>query len=210
MTFEEILSTIQNYKVVPVVSIGKSQQAEGLAAALIENGLPIAEITLRTSESFAALEIAAQNQELLVGVGSLQTPDQLTRAADLGARFAVSAGFVPEIAEKAEVLHIPYFPGIATPTEILLAMKYKIEIMKFFPAESLGGIAMLKAMSAPFPNLKFVPTGGISVDNVRDYLLQKSVFAVGGSWMVPQKSIDAGDFELIGKLIREAREICAQ
>lgn len=210
MTFEAVLTTIQSHKVVPVVSIGKSQQAEGLAAALVENGLPIAEITLRTSESFAALEIAAQNQELLVGVGSLQTPDQLTRAADLGARFAVSAGFVPEIAEKSEALKMPYFPGIATPTEILHAMKYKIEIMKFFPAESLGGIAMLKAMSAPFPQLKFMPTGGISVDNVSDYLSQESVFAVGGSWMVPQKSIDAGEFELISKLIREVREICAQ
>ena len=210
MTIKEVLSTIQIHKVVPVVSIGKSQQAEGLAAALVGNGLPIAEITLRTSESFAALEIAAQNQKLLVGVGSLQTPDQLTRAADLGAQFAVSAGFVPEIAEKAEALKMPYFPGIATPTEILQAMKYKIEIMKFFPAESLGGIAMLKAMSAPFPQLKFMPTGGISVDNVRDYLSQESVFAVGGSWMVPQKSIDAGEFELIGKLIREVRAICAQ
>ena len=210
MTFKEVLSTIQIHKVVPVVSIGQSQQAEGLAAALVGNGLPIAEITLRTSESFAALEIAAQNQKLLVGVGSLQTPDQLTRAADLGAQFAVSAGFVPEIAEKAEALKMPYFPGIATPTEILHAMKYKIEIMKFFPAESLGGIAMLKAMSAPFPQLKFMPTGGISVDNVRDYLSQESVFAVGGSWMVPQKSIDAGEFELISKLIREVREICAQ
>ncbi len=210
MGLDQILKLIQDHKVLPVVSIGKSQQAEGLAAALIENGLPIAEITLRTPESFAALEIAAQNQELLVGVGSLQTSDQLTRAADLGAQFAVSAGFVPEIAEKAEALRMPYFPGIATPTEILHAMKYKIEIMKFFPAESLGGIAMLRALSAPFPNLKFMPTGGINVDNVRDYLSQESVFAVGGSWMVPQKSIDAGEFELIGKLIREAREICAQ
>lgn len=210
MTFEAVLTTIQSHKVVPVVSIGKSHQAEGLAATLVENGLPVAEITLRTPESFAALELAAKNPKLLVGVGSLQTPDQLNRAADLGAQFAVSAGFVPEIAEKAEALKMPYFPGIATPTEILHAMKYKIEIMKFFPAESLGGIAMLKAMSAPFPQLKFMPTGGISVNNVRDYLSQDSVFAVGGSWMVPQKAIDAGEFELIGKLIREAREICAQ
>lgn len=210
MSIDQVLTAIHSHKVVPVVSIGKSHQAEELATTLVENGLPIAEITLRTPESFSALELAAQNTELLVGVGSLQTADQLSRAVDLGAQFAVSAGFVSEIAERAKSLEIPYFPGIATPTEILLAIRHGIEIMKFFPAESLGGIAMLKAISAPFPKLKFMPTGGISVDNVRDYLSQEAVFAIGGSWMVPQKSIDAGEFELIGKLIREAREICAR
>ena len=210
MQLESIFRVIESQRIIPVVAIGNSQNAGALASTLVDSGLPIAEITLRTPESFAALEAAAKNSDLLLGVGSLQTADQLVRAVDIGARFAVSAGFSADIAARAASLNVPYFPGVATPTEILQALSSGLTILKFFPAESMGGISTLRAMSAPFPNVRFIPTGGITTNNVKEYLSSSTVFAVGGSWMVPQKAIDAGEFHQLSELIREARELCAQ
>ena len=198
--------TLKSHKIVPVVAIGDSSKAEGLAVALVAGGLPIAEVTLRTPSSHESLAIIAQNPAILTGAGSLRTPADLAKVVAAGAKFAVSAGFSPAIAAEASMLNIPYFPGVATPTEILAALDAGLTSLKFFPAETLGGVAALKAMSAPFPGISFMPTGGINLSNVKSYLENSAVLAVGGSWMVPQKLIDEGNFAEIEKLTKEAVE----
>jgi 2-dehydro-3-deoxyphosphogluconate aldolase / (4S)-4-hydroxy-2-oxoglutarate aldolase len=204
-----MIELIKSLRIVPVVAISDASKAADLASALVAGGLPIAEITLRTPASLEALKIAASNKDLLVGVGSLRTGEDLKKAIDVGARFAVSAGFSPTVAVEAEKQGILYFPGVSTPTEMLQAINAGISTLKFFPAETLGGVAALKAMSAPFPGINFMPTGGISAANAKEYLSLPSVVAVGGSWMVAQKLIDAGDFETIISLTKEAVEVCA-
>lgn len=204
-----MIEILKSKRIVPVVAISDATNAEQLAAALVAGGLPIAEITLRTPASLDALRIAAKNKDLLVGVGSLRNSEDLKKAIDVGAQFAVSAGFSPSVAIEAFKQGIPYFPGVSTPTEMLQAINEGITTLKFFPAETLGGVNALKAMSAPFPGISFMPTGGVSANNAADYLALPSVIAVGGSWMVAQKLIDAGDFEAIISLTKEAVEVCA-
>jgi 2-dehydro-3-deoxyphosphogluconate aldolase/(4S)-4-hydroxy-2-oxoglutarate aldolase len=204
-----MIELIKSLRIVPVVAISDASKAADLASALVAGGLPIAEITLRTPASLEALKIAASNKDLLVGVGSLRTGEDLKKAIDVGARFAVSAGFSPSVAVEADKQGILYFPGVSTPTEMLQAINAGISTLKFFPAETLGGVAALKAMSAPFPGINFMPTGGISAANAKEYLSLPSVVAVGGSWMVAQKLVDAGDFETIISLTKEAVEVCA-
>jgi 2-dehydro-3-deoxyphosphogluconate aldolase/(4S)-4-hydroxy-2-oxoglutarate aldolase len=178
-----MIELIKSLRIVPVVAISDASKAADLASALVAGGLPIAEITLRTPASLEALKIAAQNKDLLVGVGSLRTGEDLKKAIDVGAQFAVSAGFSPSVAAEASKQGIPYFPGVSTPTEILQAIN--------------EGITTL-------------PTGGITAANAKEYLQLSSVVAVGGSWMVAQKLVDAGDFDAIISLTKEAVEVCAQ
>jgi 2-dehydro-3-deoxyphosphogluconate aldolase/(4S)-4-hydroxy-2-oxoglutarate aldolase len=204
-----MIELIKSLRIVPVVAMGDSSKAEDLANALVAAGLPIAEITLRTPASLEALKIAANNKDLYVGVGSLRNGEDLKKAIDAGATFAVSAGFSPSVAAEANKQGIPYFPGVSTPTEMLQAINEGITTLKFFPAETLGGVNALKAMSAPFPGITFMPTGGITAANARQYLELPSVVAVGGSWMVAQKLIDAGDFDEIISLTEEAVKVCA-
>ena len=205
-----MIDLIKSLRIVPVVAISDASKAAELAAALVSGGLPIAEITLRTPASLEALKIAARNKDLLVGVGSLRTAEDLKKAIDVGAKFAVSAGFSPSVANEANKQGIPYFPGVSTPTEMLQAINEGIATLKFFPAETLGGVNALKAMSAPFPGISFMPTGGITAANAKDYLQLSSVVAVGGSWMVAQKLVDEGNFEAIVSLTKEAVGVCAQ
>lgn len=205
-----MIHLINEKRIVPVVAINDSSKAADLASALVAGGLPIAEITLRTPASLDAIKIAASNKDLLVGVGSLRNAEDLKRAHDAGAKSAVSAGFSPSVAVEAAQLGISYFPGVATPTEMLQAINEGITTLKFFPAETLGGVNTLKAMTAPFPGISFMPTGGISASNAKDYLALASVVAVGGSWMVASKLIDDGDFESIITLTKEAVEVCAK
>jgi 2-dehydro-3-deoxyphosphogluconate aldolase/(4S)-4-hydroxy-2-oxoglutarate aldolase len=205
-----MIELIKSLRIVPVVAISDASKAEDLANALVAAGLPIAEITLRTPASLEALKIAANNKDLHVGVGSLRNGEDLKKAIDAGATFAVSAGFSPSVAAEANKQGIPYFPGVSTPTEMLQAINEGITTLKFFPAETLGGVNALKAMSAPFPGISFMPTGGITAANARQYLELASVVAVGGSWMVAQKLIDAGDFDEIISLTKEAVKVCAQ
>ena len=204
-----MIELIKSLRIVPVVAISDASKAEDLANALVAAGLPIAEITLRTPASLEALKIAANNKDLHVGVGSLRNGEDLKKAIDAGATFAVSAGFSPSVAIEAARLGIPYFPGVATPTEMLQAINEGISTLKFFPAETMGGVNALKAMTAPFPGISFMPTGGITAANARQYLELPSVVAVGGSWMVAQKLIDAGDFDEIISLTKEAVKVCA-
>lgn len=205
-----MIELINRLRIIPVVAIGDSGKAADLASALVESGLPIAEITLRTPASLEALRVAALNSQILVGVGSLRTGEDLKKAIDVGAKFAVSAGFSLSVAIEANKLGIPYFPGVSTPTEILQAVNEGITTLKFFPAETLGGVNALKAMSAPFLGISFIPTGGITAANATEYLELPSVVAVGGSWMVAQKLVDAGDFEAIISLSKEAVGVCTR
>ena len=205
-----MIELIKSLRIVPVVAISDASKAQDLANALVAAGLPIAEITLRTPASLEALKIAANNKDLHVGVGSLRNGEDLKKAIDAGATFAVSAGFSPSVAAEANKQGIPYFPGVSTPTEMLQAINEGITTLKFFPAETLGGVNALKAMSAPFPGISFMPTGGITAANAQQYLELASVVAVGGSWMVAQKLIDAGDFDEIISLTKEAVKVCAQ
>lgn len=205
-----MIELINRLRIIPVVAIGDPGKAADLASALVESGLPIAEITLRTPASLEALRIAALNSQILVGVGSLRTGEDLKKAIDVGAKFAVSAGFSLSVAIEANKLGIPYFPGVSTPTEILQAVNEGITTLKFFPAETLGGVNALKAMSAPFPGISFIPTGGITAANATEYLELPSIVAVGGSWMVAQKLVDAGDFEAIISLSKEAVGVCTR
>jgi 2-dehydro-3-deoxyphosphogluconate aldolase/(4S)-4-hydroxy-2-oxoglutarate aldolase len=204
-----MIELIKSLRIVPVVAISDASKAEDLANALVAAGLPIAEITLRTPASLEALKIAANNKDLHVGVGSLRNGEDLKKAIDAGATFAVSAGFSPSVAAEANKQGIPYFPGVSTPTEMLQAINEGITTLKFFPAETLGGVNALKAMSAPFPGISFMPTGGITAANAQQYFELASVVAVGGSWMVAQKLIDAGDFDEIISLTKEAVKVCA-
>jgi 2-dehydro-3-deoxyphosphogluconate aldolase / (4S)-4-hydroxy-2-oxoglutarate aldolase len=203
-----MIEVISAKRVVPVITINDSAKAPELADCLIEAGLPIAEITLRTPEGLRAIELAAANTSLLVGAGSLRHADDAKGAIAAGARFLVSAGFSQGIAQEATKNNIPYFPGIATPTEIMQALDAGINALKFFPAETLGGLAALKAIAAPFPGVVFMPTGGITLTNAAKYLEFSPVLAVGGTWMVAKELIDSGDFSTISRLVSEAVKEC--
>lgn len=198
------MKRIAELKIVPVIAISDATKAAGLADALVNAGLPIAEVTLRTPSSLESLREIASRKEILTGAGSLRNEGDLNKAIEAGAQFAVSAGFSSAIAKEAAKLNIPYFPGVATPTEILIAIDAGITTLKFFPAETLGGVAALKAMSAPFPGISFMPTGGINIENMNSYLAYAPIVAVGGSWMVAQKLIDSGEFAEIEKLTKDA------
>ncbi len=203
-----MIEIISAKRVVPVITINDSAKAKELADCLVEAGLPIAEITLRTPEGIKAIELAATNSSLLVGAGSLRNADDAKGAIAAGARFLVSAGFSQGIANEAIKNNVQYFPGVATPTEIMQALEAGITTVKFFPAETLGGLAALKAISAPFPGVAFMPTGGITLANAAKYLEFSPVLAVGGTWMVAKELIDNGDFSTISRLASEAVEVC--
>ena len=203
-----MIEIISAKRVVPVITINDSAKAKELADCLVEAGLPIAEITLRTPEGIKAIELAATNSSLLVGAGSLRNADDAKGAIAAGARFLVSAGFSQGIANEAIKNNVQYFPGVATPTEIMQALDAGITTVKFFPAETLGGLAALKAISAPFPGVAFMPTGGITLANAAKYLEFSLVLAVGGTWMVAKELIDNGDFSTISRLASEAVGVC--
>lgn len=203
-----MIDLISSKRVVPVITIEDSRKVIQLADCLVEAGLPIAEITLRTTEGMKAIAEAAKNPSLLVGAGSLRNERDAQQAIDAGARFLVSAGFSQNIAKAARENSIPYFPGVATPTEIMQALDAGISTLKFFPAETLGGLTALKAIAAPFPGVNFMPTGGVTVEKAPKYLEFSPVIAVGGTWIVAKQLIDQGDFSTISQLAREAVKVC--
>ncbi len=177
------ISEIAPQRIVPVLTVKSLDHIDAIAWAVIKSGINNIEVTLRTDISFQALEKFAQYSELVVGVGSVKNEDDLRRAADAGAVFAVSPGYLSEIGKVAQDLKIFYLPGVATPTEIMCAIADGYNLLKFFPAEQLGGLSTLSALSPVFPQVKFIPTGGINGKNVNDYLAKPFIAAVGGSWM---------------------------
>lgn len=206
-----VMERVAELKIVPVVKLDKVEQAEPLCRALCAGGLPVAEITFRTA--CAADAIAAARRafpEMLVGAGTVTNLQQAHRALACGAQFLVTPGFNREIVEFAKQNDVPVLPGVCTPTEVMMAMEYELPVVKFFPAGQYGGLAAIKALSGPFPALRFMPTGGVNADNVQDYLRSPKVVACGGSWMVPAAKIDAGDYDAIEALTRQAVQLAAQ
>jgi 2-dehydro-3-deoxyphosphogluconate aldolase/(4S)-4-hydroxy-2-oxoglutarate aldolase len=198
-----VLDQLARIRVVPVVVIDDPAHAGALADALVAGGLPCAEITFRTSAGEAAIRALSSRQDILIGAGTVLNAGQVDRAVDAGARFVVSPGFGIDVVTRAKERGILVLPGVATATEIQAAVGAGLDAVKFFPAEQSGGLGMLSALSAPFPGLRFMPSGGVSPTNTADYLAHPAVFAVGGSWMVPRERIAVGDFETVRRLAEE-------
>ena len=204
----EVLEKIQEIGIVPVVVLDDAKDAEPLAKALIEGGLPCAEVTFRTEVAEESIRIMAEKfPEMLVGAGTVLTTEQVDRAVAAGAKFIVSPGLNPRIVKYCVEKDILITPGCANPSDVEQAIENGLEVVKFFPAEQAGGLPMIKAMAAPYTGMKFMPTGGISPKNVREYLAFNKIIACGGSWMVKGDLVKAGDFAKIVELTKEAVEI---
>lgn len=200
-----IADTLSAYRIVPVIQLDRAKNALPLAQALIRGGLPCAEITFRTEAAAASIAaVSAEYPDMFVGAGTILTADQADAAIQAGARFLVSPGFNPAVVEHCLQKGYPILPGVCTPSEVERALSYGLTRLKFFPAEAAGGVAMIRALSAPYGMVRFMPTGGINPGNVREYLACPAVFACGGSWMVPQDKINAGRFAEIEQLTAQA------
>lgn len=202
-----ILNQFEKMGVIPVVAIENAQDANQLADALIKGGLPCAEITFRTAAAIDAMRIMARRGDILVGAGTVLTVDQIKAAVDVGAQFMVSPGFNPRVVRYCVENNITITPGISTPSDIEAALECGVEVLKFFPAEAFGGLKTLKAMSGPYGNVRFVPTGGISPANLVEYLQFPKTLACGGTWVAKAALIAEGRFDQISSHAREAVEL---
>lgn len=200
-----IFQKLSEMRIVPVIVINDASKAVPLAKALYNGGLPCAEVTFRTACAAEAIRAIADNvPDMLVGAGTVLNATHVDQALAAGAKFMVSPGFNPETVKYCQSKNVPILPGVCTPTEIEQALSMGVETLKFFPAEAAGGANMLKALSAPYGMVKFVPTGGLTPKNLPDYLAVKSVLACGGSWMVKDELINNDRFDEIEVLTREA------
>jgi 2-dehydro-3-deoxyphosphogluconate aldolase/(4S)-4-hydroxy-2-oxoglutarate aldolase len=203
-----VIDQIAAVGLVPVVRIERAEDAPELARTLADAGLPCIEITFRSDAAEDAIRaIRAEVPEVLLGAGTVVSVAQLMRALDAGASYVVSPGFQPDVVRACLVRSIPVLPGVYTPTEVIQAMDMGLSVVKLFPASSAGGTAYLRALAGPFPQMRFVPTGGIGLGDLEAYLRVPSVIAVGGSWMVPPNLLAGRDWAAVGKLAREAREV---
>lgn len=191
--------------VVPVMAIDDINTAVDLAHALVEGGIPTLEITLRTEHGIKAIELIKKEVKgAIVGAGTVTNPDQLKAVEDAGAVFAISPGLHESLAKASHNSGIPLIPGVATPGEVQLALEHGIDTLKLFPAEVVGGKAMLKALYGPFADVRFCPTGGISLETAPEYLALPNVLCVGGSWLTPKEAVQNKDWAAITKLAKEA------
>ena len=194
--------------IIPVIVIDDAEDALPLGKALLEGGLSCAEITFRTDAAVSAIRILHREcPELLVGAGTVLTKKQADEAVRFGAQFIVTPGLNPVVVTHVLKKGVPVFPGVFTPTEIETAMSYGLSDLKFFPAEAGGGVKMLKALRGPYPNIRFMPTGGISAENLREYLSLDNVFCAGGSWIAKKETIREKKFDEIRKLAEEASRL---
>lgn len=208
---QEILETLGHLGVVPVIEIERADDAVPLGKALIAGGLPCAEITFRTTAAEEAIRrIASELPDIVIGAGTVLSVEQAEKAVAAGARYIVSPGFDPKVVDWCLTHNVAVTPGVATPTEINMALDKGLNILKFFPAEALGGFKTLKAIAAPYGGVKFIPTGGISSKNLADYLSLRAVHACGGSWLVASNLISASEFAEITRLTKEALSIVRQ
>lgn len=204
----EILKQIGDFGIVPVVKIDDANDAVPLGKALIEGGLPVAEITFRTAAAEDAIKnITRELPDILVGAGTVLSVEQVKKAVAAGAKFIVSPGFNPSVVKYCVENNIPVTPGCSNPTDIEMALEFGLDVVKFFPAEAFGGLETLKAISAPYGMMKFIPTGGINAGNLNEYLSFNKVLACGGSWMVKDELIKQKNFAEITRLTREAVNI---
>ncbi len=204
----KVLEDIQKLGIVPVVVIDDVKDAEPLAKALCDGGLPCAEVTFRTDAAEESIRIMSEKfPQMLIGAGTVLTTDQVDRAVAAGAKFIVSPGLNPRVVKYCVEKNIPITPGCSSASDIEQALENGLEVVKFFPAEPAGGLPMIKALAAPYVGVKFMPTGGINANNVKEYLAYNRILACGGSWMVKGDLIKAGDFAKITQLTKEAVEI---
>ncbi|MCD2443416.1 bifunctional 4-hydroxy-2-oxoglutarate aldolase/2-dehydro-3-deoxy-phosphogluconate aldolase [Agromyces sp. SYSU K20354] len=187
---------------VPVIVLDDARQAAPLAEALLRGGIGCAEITLRTDAGLAAIAAASTIPDFIVGAGTVLTPDDVDRVVDAGARFVVSPGLAEDVVERSIAVGVEVIPGVATATEMQRALRLGLSRLKLFPAGPLGGVATMNALAGPFPDVRFLPSGGVTADNAGEYLASPSVFAVSGSWMATRELIAAGDFDAIERLSR--------
>lgn len=188
----------------PVVEINDANKAKPLAEALIAGGVRSIEITLRTEAGLKAIAALSEyKDEIAVGAGTVVDAEQLKQVYDLGVQFVISPGFSPKLAEEALRLDVNWLPGVSSGSEIMQGMEFGLQSFKLFPAEAVGGVALLKSLLGPFANISFCPTGGVNKDNMKYYLDLPNVLCVGGSWIAPKALIDAGDWSGITTLCRE-------
>ncbi|HEH9418467.1 TPA: bifunctional 4-hydroxy-2-oxoglutarate aldolase/2-dehydro-3-deoxy-phosphogluconate aldolase [Aeromonas sobria] len=200
-----ITEQLQAMKVIPVIAIEQAEDIIPLGAALVENGLPVAEVTFRSAAAVEAIRLLRQAYpEMLIGAGTVLNREQVIAAKEAGATFIVSPGFNPNTVRACQELNIPIIPGVNNPSTIEAALEMGLTTLKFFPAEASGGTAMIKALLAPYTQVHLMPTGGISIHNIRDYLAIPRVIACGGSWMVDKKLIEQKNWQEIGRLARDA------
>lgn len=200
-----ISEKIANLGVVPVVVLDEVKDAKPLAEALCKGGLPVAEVTFRTAAAKESIKIMSENfPDMLVGAGTVLTIKQVDEAVENGAKFIVSPGFDEEVVDYCIEKGIPVFPGCITPSEVAKAVKRDLKVVKFFPSEQFGGVSTIKALAAPYTGVKFMPTGGISESNLKEYLSCNKIIACGGSFMVKADFIKSGNFDKVVELTKEA------
>lgn len=208
MTIREKLASIG---IIPVIKINDAEKAVPLARALCAGGLPAAEVTFRTPAAAEAIRrIRAEVPAVCVCAGTVLNAETAERAVEAGAEAVISPGTNPAVVKWCLEMGVPVIPGCATPTEVEACMRMGLDFVKLFPAEVVGGVAMLKALAGPYSHMAFMPTGGVSPENAAAYLAQKNVVCCGGSWMVPEKLLESGDFAAIERLSRAAAEIARQ
>jgi len=205
-----VLETLRRLRLLPLVVIDDPGRADGLARALADGGLPVAEIAFRTPAAVEALRrVAAGHPDVLVGAGTVLTPDQAATARGAGARFVVSPGLDRRVVDWCRAHDLAVFPGVCTPTEIAAAVAMGLEVLKFFPAEPMGGLPFLQAVAAPFAGVEFIPTGGLAASHLPAYLGCRRVVACGGSWMAPQAWIAEGQFDRIRRAVEDSVRLAA-
>lgn len=203
----QVLQVLADAPVVPVITLNRLADAESLGAALLEGGLRLLEVTLRTDAALACIEAMAKRfPEALIASGTVLNEGDLKRSADAGAKLAISPGATPALLEAGVNSAITFMPGVATASEAMVAREAGFKVQKFFPAQAAGGVVALKGLAGPLGDLRFCPTGGVNLDNMGEFLKLPNVVAVGGSWMVPEKLIAEGNFSEITRLAREAVE----
>ena len=210
MTEHDVRRTVVGGRIVPVVVLEELETAVPVAAALAEGGIPVAEVTFRTAVAAAAIRRIAGDTDVLVGAGTVVRPEQVDEAVTAGARFIVTPGLSLRVIERCRELDVLVIPGVATATEVIAALDQGLDLLKLFPAQAAGGIALLRALRGPFPDVRFVPTGGITAANAASYLALPSVAAVGGSWMVAPELVAARDYAAIAQLAREAATLAGE
>lgn len=206
-TQEQVFQTLGRHRLVPVIALQRADHAAALADALVAGGLPIAEVTFRTDAAAASMKAMADRGDMLVGAGTVLTVDQVNEARDAGAAFVVSPGLNPKVVRRCLDIGLPVCPGVATPTDIEAALDFGLRVVKFFPAEAMGGVNTLEAIAGPYRMMRFIPTGGIDPNNFNHYLALEQVLACGGSWMVKPALYDDGDFGRVERITQHAVQI---
>lgn len=205
----DVLDRMVQARLVPVVVLDDAADAAPLADALVAGGIPVAEVTFRTAAAADAIRAIAHRNDILVGAGTIVSVEQVDEAVDAGAKFLVSPGLLPDVVRRAQERGVVIVPGAVTPSEIMTALSLGLTTVKFFPANVYGGAKAIAALGAPFGQVRFVPTGGVSAENLAEYLSLPNVVAAGGSWMVKPSLFADGDFTAVTELSRKAVESAA-